>query len=106
MRFLAFVETLHAMAEANLNGAALFDVAGKSKDPARILEYVDLRSQVDGVKPRLRPEEVPKALHHVRQGQDVGVEVTVVELPARCRSAAPAGHLPRLGAAEVLELSL
>ena len=25
-------DPLHAMAEANLNGAALFDVAGKSKD--------------------------------------------------------------------------
>ena len=49
---------LHAMAEANLNGAALFDVAGKSKDPeknlsaldetfpARILEYVGLRSKM------------------------------------------------------------
>ena len=29
---------------------------------------------------RLRPEGVPVALHHVRQGQDVGVEVAVVEL--------------------------
>ena len=72
---------------------------------------------------RLRPEGVPVALHHVRQGQDVGVEglpphdvggvhgqpvvlcahrlprqhaVVAVLLPHR-------GHLPRLGAAEVLE---
>ena len=28
-------DPLHAMTEANLNGAALFDVAGKSKDPER-----------------------------------------------------------------------
>ena len=27
-------DPLHAMAKANLNGATLFDVAGKSKDPA------------------------------------------------------------------------
>ena len=33
------------------------------------------RDVVDGVEPRLRPEGVPVALHHVRQGQDVGVEV-------------------------------
>ena len=68
------------------------------------------RDVVDGVEPRLRPEGVPVALHHVRQGQDVGVEVAVVELaeglppheiggvdgqpgsplflPARCRSSA------------------
>ena len=32
------------------------------------------RDVVDGVEPRLRPEGVPVALHHVRQGQDVGVE--------------------------------
>ena len=38
------------------------------------------RDVVDGVEPRLRPEGVPVALHHVRQGQDVGVEVAVVEL--------------------------
>ena len=31
------------------------------------------RDVVDGVEPRLRPEGVPVALHHVRQGQDVGV---------------------------------
>ena len=36
--------------------------------------------QRDMVEPRLRPEGVPVALHHVRQGQDVGVEVAVVEL--------------------------
>ena len=65
-------ELHHAMAKANLNGATLFDVAGKSKDPerdlsarakaievmgqlgklgdktfpARILEYVGLRSKM------------------------------------------------------------
>ena len=38
------------------------------------------RDVVDGVEPRLRPEGVTVALHHVRQGQDVGVEVAVVEL--------------------------
>ena len=38
------------------------------------------RDVVDGVEPQLRPEGVPVALHHIRQGQDVGVEVAVVEL--------------------------
>ena len=37
------------------------------------------RDIVDWVEPRLRSEGVPVALHH-RQGQDVGVEVAVVEL--------------------------
>ena len=80
---------------------------------------------VDGVEPRLRPKGVPVALHHVRQGQDVGVEVAVVELHdvggvhgqpvVLCAHRLPRqhavvavllphrGHLPRLGAAEVLE---
>ena len=86
---------------------------------------------MDGVEPRLRPEGVPVALHHVRQGQDVGVEVAVVELAeglpphdvggvhgqpvVLCAHRLPRqhavvavllphrGHLPRLGAAEVLE---
>ena len=89
------------------------------------------RDVVDGVEPRLRPEGVPVALHHVRQGQDVGVEVAVVELAeglpphdvggvdgqpvVLCAHRLPRqhavvavllphrGHLPRLGAAEVLE---
>ena len=89
------------------------------------------RDVVDGVEPRLRPEGVPVALHHVRQGQDVGVEVAVVELseglpphdvggvhgqpvvlsahrlPRQHAVVAVLlphrGHLPRLGAAEVLE---
>ena len=89
------------------------------------------RDVVDGVEPRLRPEGVPVALHHVRQGQDVGVEVTVVELSeglpphdvggvdgqpvVLCAHRFPRqhavvaallphrGHLPRLGAAEVFE---
>ena len=89
------------------------------------------RDVVDGVEPRLRPEGVPVALHHVRQGQDVGVEVAVVELAEglpphdvggvdgqpvvlcahrlpRQHAVVPVllphrGHLPRLGAAEVLE---
>ena len=71
-------------------------------------------------RPRLRPEGAPVALHHVRQGQDVGVEVAVVELaegqpvvlsahrlPRQHAVVAVLlphrGHLPRLGAAEVLE---
>ena len=85
------------------------------------------RDVVDGVEPRLRPEGVPVALHHVRQGQDVGVEVAVVELTeglpphdvggvhgqpvVLCGDRLPRqhavvavllphrGHLPRLGAA-------
>ena len=31
------------------------------------------RDVVDGVEPRLRPEGVPVALHHIRQGQDVAM---------------------------------
>ena len=89
------------------------------------------RDVVNGVEPRLRPEGVPVALHHIRQGQDVGVEVAVVELTeglpphdvggvrgqlvVLCAHRLPRqqavvavllphrGHLPRLGAAEVLE---
>ena len=89
------------------------------------------RDVVDGVEPRLRLEGVPVALHHVCQGQDVGVEVAVVKLleglpphDVGCVDGLPVvlcahrlprqhavvavllphrGHLPRLGAAEVLE---
>ena len=87
------------------------------------------RDVVDGVEPRLRPEGVPVALHHVRQGQDVGVAVVELAegLPPHdvggvhgqpvvlCAHRLPRqhavvavllphrGHLPRLGAAEVLE---
>ena len=74
------------------------------------------RDVVDGVEPRLRPEGVTVALHHARQGQDVGVPHDVggadgqpVVLCAHRFSSQHAvvavhrGHLPRLGAAEVLE---
>ena len=52
----------HAMAEANLNGAALFDVAGKSKDPERDLSALsaDLPSQDPGVRgPALQDVQHP-----------------------------------------------
>ena len=89
----------------------------KSHGPSGVPGGPGQRDVVDGVEPRLRPEGVPIALHHVRQGQDAphdvgGVDgqpvvlcahrlprqhaVVAVLLPHR-------GHLPRLGAAEVLE---
>ena len=43
---------LHAMAEANLNGAALFDVAGKSKDPERDLSALSAAARYGPAGPR------------------------------------------------------
>ena len=42
--------TLHAMSEANLNGAALFDVAGKSKDPKRDLSALSAAARAKAIK--------------------------------------------------------
>ena len=47
---------------------------------ARSASVAKRRPVVKRFEPQLRPEGVPVALHHVRQGQDVGVEVAVVEL--------------------------
>ena len=72
-------DPLHAMAEANLNGAALFDVAGKSKDPekdlsvklgdetfpARILEYVGLRSKMYSIL-TVQPEGARKEKRKIK----------------------------------------
>ena len=43
-------DPLHAMAEANLNGAALFDVAGKSKDPERDLSALSAAARAKAIK--------------------------------------------------------
>ena len=43
-------DPLHAMAEANLNGAALFDVAGKSKDPERDLSALSAAARVKAIE--------------------------------------------------------
>ena len=41
---------LHAIAEANLNGAALFDVAGKSKDPERDLSALSAAARTKAIE--------------------------------------------------------
>ena len=41
---------LHAMAEANLNGASLFDVAGKSKDPERDLSALSAAARAKAIE--------------------------------------------------------
>ena len=43
-------DPLHAMAEANLNGAALFDVAGKSKDPERDLSALSAATRAKAIE--------------------------------------------------------
>ena len=43
-------DPLHAMAEANLNGAALFDVAGKSKDPERDLSALSAAARAKAIE--------------------------------------------------------
>ena len=43
-------EPLHAMAEANLNGAALFNVAGKSKDPERDLSALSAAARSKAIE--------------------------------------------------------
>ena len=43
-------DPLHAMAEANLNGAALFDVAGKSKDPERDLSALSAAARSKAIE--------------------------------------------------------
>ena len=43
-------DPLHAMAEANLNGAALFDVAGKSKDPERDLSALTAAARAKAIE--------------------------------------------------------
>ena len=101
--------------------------AGSSPPRRRTPGSPGQRDVVDGVEPRLRPEGVPVALHHVRQGVEVavvelaeglplhdvgGVDGQPVVLCAHRFSSQHAvvavllphrGHLPRLGAAEVLE---
>ena len=43
-------DPLHAMAEANLNGAALFDVAGKSKDPETDLSALSAAARAKAIR--------------------------------------------------------
>ena len=43
-------DPLHAMAEANLNGAALFDVAGKSKDPENNLSALSAAARAKAIE--------------------------------------------------------
>ena len=63
-------DPLHAMAEANLNGAALFDVAGKSKDPERDLSALSAAArakaiEVMGQLGKLGDETFPRILEYV-----------------------------------------
>ena len=43
-------DPVHAMAEANLNGAALFDVAGKPKDPERDLSALSAAARAKAIE--------------------------------------------------------
>ena len=43
-------DPLHVMAETNLNGAALFDVAGKSKDPERDLSALSAAARSKAIE--------------------------------------------------------
>ena len=48
-------DPLHAMAEANLNGAALFDVAGKSKDLERDLSALSAAARAKAIEVACAP---------------------------------------------------
>ena len=79
MQIFELQDPLHAMAEANLNGAALFDVAGKSKDPERELSAGSGARQGhrgDGPAGQARRRDLPR--------QDPGVRGPASSAAFRC----------------------
>ena len=75
-------DPLHAMAEANLNGAALFDVAGKSKDPESApIEVMGLLGNRRRDLPRQDPDGARKEKRKIKGAEEGGDQRPASRVP-------------------------